>query len=179
VGRVIATDASPRAVRCAQDNLQRLHGAGRQALGEVEVVLADLFPQQELCDKADLVVCNPPWLPSPAGSALDAAVYDEDGRMLQGFLFGVAQRLVPGGQAWLILSDLAERLGLRTPNHLADAFAAAGLRVIARHDAKPLHHKARDAGDALFAARSQEVTTLWCLSQAHDHAAQWRATPAN
>lgn len=172
VGRVIATDNSPRAVRCAQENLQRLRAAARHPSCEVEVVLADLFPAPALCDKADLVVCNPPWLPSPAGSALDAAVYDEDERMLRGFLTGVAQRLTAGGQAWLVLSDLAERLGLRAPKALGDAIQAAGLRVIARHDASPLHRKSRDTGDALFAARSQERTTLWRLSLADGPAAQ-------
>jgi methylase of polypeptide subunit release factors len=172
VGRVIGTDASPRAVRCAQDNLQRLRDAARKPLCETEVMLADLFPPQGLCDKADLVVCNPPWLPSPAGSALDAAVYDEGGRMLHGFLAGVAERLTAGGQAWLILSDLAERLGLRTPCEVDDAVQAAGLRVIAKQAVKPQHSRSCDTGDALYAARSQEVTSLWCLSHARDHGAQ-------
>jgi hypothetical protein len=35
-------------------------------------------------------------------------VYDEGSRMLLGFLNGLAAHLAPGGEGWLILSDLAE-----------------------------------------------------------------------
>jgi len=63
-----------------------------------------------------LVVCNPPWLPGAVKTSLDAAIYDPESRMLTGFVTGVAKYLNPGGQAWLILSDLAELLNLREPS---------------------------------------------------------------
>ena len=47
----------------------------------------------------DLVVCNPPWLPARPTSVLEQAVYDEDSRMLRGFLAGLAQHLEEGGEA--------------------------------------------------------------------------------
>ena len=43
-----------------------------------------------------------------------ARLYDPDSRMLRGFLGGLAAHLAPGGEGWLVLSDLAEHLGLRT-----------------------------------------------------------------
>ena len=43
---------------------------------------------------------------------------------------------------------------------------AAGLRVLGRIDTRPRHAKAHDAGDALHAARSAEVTSLWRLAAA-------------
>ncbi len=165
VARVVATDLDERALACARANLQRL---GLQASpGEphtqgqvVELVQADLFPP----GRAQLVVCNPPWLPARASSPIEHAVYDEGSRMLRGFLNGLADHLAPGGEGWLIMSDLAERLGLRAPTELTDWVTAAGLRVVGQLNARPLHPKARDTSDPLHAARAAEVTSLWRLA---------------
>ncbi len=84
--------------------------------------------------------------------------------MLLGFLNGLAAHLVPSGEGWLILSDFAEHLGLRSRVDLLAAFATAGLKVVGRIDAKPRHPKASDAGDPLHFARAAEVTSLWRLA---------------
>lgn len=157
VDRVIATDQDPRALACARDNLARL-GLGQR----VEVVEADLFPP----GRAPLVVCNPPWLPARPASPIERAIYDEDSRMLRGFLAGLAGHLAPQGEGWLILSDLAEHLGLRTRDELLGCIDQAGLRVTAREDVRPRHPKAQDATDPLHAARVKEVTSLWRLAPA-------------
>ncbi len=154
VRRVVATDLDPRALACARDNLAQLGLAAR-----IDVVAADLFPE----GRAALVVCNPPWVPARPASPLEAAVYDADSRMLRGFLAGLAAHLAPGGEGWLILSDLAEHLGLRSRATLLEWIAAAGLAVAGRLDAKPGHPKAADAGDPLHAARAAEITSLWRL----------------
>lgn len=152
--RVVATDMDPRALGCARENIERL-GLGAQ----VEIVKADLFPEGQ----ADLVVCNPPWLPGKPSSAIEYAIYDPDSRMLRGFLSGLKAHLAPGGEGWLILSDFAEHLGLRSREQLLGWIAAAGLEVAGRHDVRPVHPKAQDADDPLHAARAQEVTSLWRL----------------
>ena len=157
VARVVATDQDPRALACASDNLARLGVAG-----QVQLVPADLYPE----GRASLIVCNPPWLPARPSSPLERAVYDEGGRMLEGFLAGLTAHLAPKGEGWLILSDLAERLGLRERAQLLAAFERHGLRVVSRIDAKPLHAKASDASDPLHAARATEVTSLWRLAPA-------------
>jgi methylase of polypeptide subunit release factors len=154
---VLATDHDPRALACARDNLERLGIASR-----VELQQADLFP----IGQAALIVCNPPWIPARPGSPLEHAVYDPDSRMLRGFLDGLCAQLAPGGEGWLILSDLAEHLGLRTRSQLQGAFEAAGLAVLERIDTRPTHPRAADAGDALHAARAAEVTSLWRLGAA-------------
>jgi len=79
-------------------------------------------------------------------------------------LRSLAEHLEPKGEGWLILSDLAEHLGLRARDELLAAIAAAGLKVVARMDAKPTHPKAADATDPLHAARAAEVTSLWRLT---------------
>ncbi len=154
VARVVATDQDPRALACACENLTRLGFAA-----QVDVVSADLFPP----GRAPLVVCNPPWIPARANSSLERAVYDPDSRMLMGFIGGLAAHLEPGGEGWLILSDLAEHLGLRTRAGLLAAIEAGGLTVSGRMDAKPGHPRAADAGDPLHAARAAETTSLWRL----------------
>ena len=157
VARIVATDLNPRALACARDNVRRL---GLQA--QVEIVEADLFP----AGVAPLIVCNPPWLPGKPSSALEHAVYDPDSRMLRGFLGGLRERLAPAGQGWLVLSDLAEHLGLRSRDDLLALFDAGGLVVRERLDIQPRHPKASDPGDPLAAARSREVTSLWRLAAA-------------
>ena len=155
VQRVVATDQDPRALACARENLARL-----DLQAQVEVLQADLFPP----GRAPLVVCNPPWVPARPSAPLEHAIYDEDSRMLRGFLAGLAQHLAPGGEGWLILSDLAEHLGLRTPGEVPALIEASGLRVVARKGVRPRHPKAGDAADALHAARAKEVTSLWRLA---------------
>jgi methylase of polypeptide subunit release factors len=155
IAHIVATDQDPRALACANDNLGRLGLAP-----QVEVLEADLFPT----GRAPLVVCNPPWLPARPSSAIEYAVYDPDSRMLRGFLAGLAAHLTPGGEGWLILSDFAEHLGLRTRDELLTWVDAAGLQVFGKLDIRPRHAKAGDAADPLYIARSAEVTSLWRLT---------------
>jgi SAM-dependent methyltransferase len=154
VARIVATDQDARALVCARENLQRLG-----VLTQVEIVEADLFPE----GRAPLIVCNPPWLPARPSAPIERAVYDEGSRMLLGFLGGLAAHLAPGGEGWLILSDMAEQLGLRSRAELLAAINGAGLKVLGRLDAKPEHPKAADATDPLHTARAAEVTSLWRL----------------
>ncbi|MDB5750643.1 MAG: methyltransferase-like protein [Ramlibacter sp.] len=157
IARIVATDLNPRALACARDNIRRL-----RLQGQIELVEADLFP----AGTAPLIVCNPPWLPGKPSSTLEHAIYDPDSRMLRGFLAGLRERLAPGGEGWLVLSDLAEHLGLRSREELLALFDAGGLAVRERLDIRPRHPKASDAGDPLASARSREVTSLWRLGAA-------------
>jgi len=157
VARVVAIDQDERALACARENIERL-----ELEVSVELLQTDLFPP----GKAPLVVCNPPWVPGKPSSALEYAVYDPDSRMLRGFLNGLAAHLEPGGEGWLILSDLAEHLKLRSRETLLAWIAAAGLKVLGRHDVKPTHAKASDPDDPLHAARAAELTSLWRLGAA-------------
>jgi len=154
IAQVIATDQNPRALACAVDNLTRL-GLAEQ----VTVMQADLFP----AGRAPLIVCNPPWVPAQPNSALDEAIFDPDNRMLRGFLAGLAAHLTPGGEGWLVLSDIAEHLGLRTRDELLAIIASAGLTVAGRLDVRPTHRRVSDTSDPLHAARAAEVTSLWRL----------------
>jgi SAM-dependent methyltransferase len=155
VQRIVATDQDPRALACARENAERL-GVGKQ----VKVVEANLFPEGQ----APLIVCNPPWVPARPSSPIECAIYDPDSQMLRGFLNGLVAHLSPGGEGWLILSDFAEHLGLRSRADLQSMFDAAGLTVLGRKDIRPRHGKPLDIADPLHTARVSEVTSLWRLA---------------
>ena len=193
IAHIIATDQDPRALVCARENLARLGLTGMEktspeneffharsltptlsreereqtnryasfmSAAQVEVVQADLFPE----GRAALIVCNPPWVPARPGSPLEYAVFDPESRMLKGFLGGLAAHLETGGEGWLILSDLAEHLGLRTRAELLALIETAGLQVLGKSDVKPHHPRVSDANDPLHAARKAELTSLWRLA---------------
>jgi len=154
VQEIIATDQDDRALQCAKKNIALL-GLGSQ----IEIMKANLFP----VGKASLVVCNPPWVPARPSSNLEHAVYDPESQMLKGFLAGLKDHLLPQGEGWLILSDLAEHLELRPRQELLSWIEDAGLAVLDRIDTKPKHPKAFDDSDSLHFARAAEITSLWRL----------------
>jgi methylase of polypeptide subunit release factors len=148
---VTASDLSPAALASAGADARRLGLEER-----ITVVQADLFPERSF----DLVVCNPPWVPAEALTPLDRAIYDPGGAFLARFLEGLPAHLVPGGEAWLVLSDLAERIGLRAPGEVEAMIARAGLAVAGGLEAVPTHPRSKDPADPLFEARSKEITSL-------------------
>ena len=154
VGKVLATEVDERALACARFNMEHLG-----LVDQVEVLQADLFGGF----KADLMVCNPPWLPAKPSAAIERAVYDENSQMLKAFLEGLASHLKPDGEGWLVMSDLAEHLQLRTRVALEQWIAAAGLQVVDRLDTAPKHRKVLDTQDPLHWARVKETTSLWRL----------------
>jgi SAM-dependent methyltransferase len=155
IEQIIGTDQDPRALECASANMQQL-GLGQQ----VAILNADLFPPE----KAALIVCNPPWLPARPSSPIERAIYDPDSLMLKSFLSQLKEHLLPEGEGWLILSDLAEHLQLRSRDELLSWIAASGLTVIEKRDARPNHPKVSDTSDPLHQARKAEVTSLWRLA---------------
>jgi release factor glutamine methyltransferase len=107
---VTATDISPEAVRVARRNLERL-GIG----GRVVVEQGDLYePLARMVDVQpfQLIVANPPYIPTAQIGELDRSVKDYeplealdgglDGLALhRRILAGAADRLVPGGRVYL------------------------------------------------------------------------------
>ena len=154
---VIGTDIDPRAVACAEENAKFFKVQGTFTVEE-----RPLFPK----GRADLVVCNPPWVPEPPKNRIDRAVFDEGSAVLTGFLEGLPKHLTPNGRGALLLSNLAELLGLREPGWLEAQFERCLLKVVAQFDMTAKHGKAKDKSDPLHAVRSKEVTTLYVLQVA-------------
>jgi release factor glutamine methyltransferase len=107
---VLATDISPAAVAVARRNIERLGLAGRVMVEE-----GDLYePLTRVVDARpfDLIVANPPYIPSMQLESLDRSVRDYepmaaldgglDGLTLhRRILQGAGARLVPGGRVYL------------------------------------------------------------------------------
>jgi release factor glutamine methyltransferase len=95
--RVIATDINPHAVKAARDS-------------GVEVIRTDLF--SGICSTFDLVLFNPPYLPTSPDERVDdwleyALDGGPDGRaVVRRFLSGVGRVLAPGGRVLLLVSSL-------------------------------------------------------------------------
>lgn len=145
--RVIATDISPLAVREAADRVRVVVGAAGGDVagsGRVEVVRADLFaPFRDA--SFDVVLCNPPYLPTDPDVEWDdwmerALSGGPDGRRLvDPFVDGVARVLRTGGRALLLISTLtdpaaveerAESNGLACEEVASEAFPFERLLVL-------------------------------------------------
>jgi methylase of polypeptide subunit release factors len=157
VPRVVATELEPRALQCAREN-----AAAFRLEDRVEIAECDLFPD----GRADLVVFNPPWLPERPHSRAERALFDPGHSLVHRFLRELPEHLSPGGEAWLLLSDLGERLGVTPPGLVREVAMAKGLAVVGESTAKARHRRAGDESDPLFAARSQETTHLYRLAPA-------------
>ena len=158
VANIVATDTNPRAIKCATENITTLG-----FIKAVKIVEANLYPE---IGRADLIVCNPPWIPASANSPIDLAIYDPKSQMLKCFLSGLVGHLNPKGEGWLIMSDIAEHLGLRSREALLAMFEATGLALIDKLDIRPTHPKVQDKTDTLYEARAKEVTSLYRLKAA-------------
>ncbi len=158
--RVIATDISNRAIKCARENIERLN-----LTEQIECVETHLFPKDAEGNpqQAALIVCNPPWLPSAPINIEEMPMYDTDGQMLQNFLKNVTAHLLPEGEVWLILSDLAERLKLRSREELLNSFAANALLVKGKIDLPARPPRTQSPSHPLYKLRSQEIISLWRL----------------
>lgn len=156
VPHIVATDNNPRAVQCARENVARLGFSS-----QIQIHLQDGFPD----GVADLIVCNPPWLPAKPTSAIETALYDPKHAMLHHVLREAKTHLSANGELWLIMSDLAEHLHLREKGCLKMWFEQYGWQIVAESHAQPQHRKATQSHDALAFARQQENTFLYCLKE--------------
>jgi len=188
--RVVLTDSNPHALACARDNLERMelmellkNDADDDNVVQLQQTHGEeMFPHSGQYDqKFDWIVCNPPWIPGPADSWLDQAVYDST-NFLPTFLSQVETYLRPQGQVWLVLSNFGELLGLRPPleellmrqqSHQGNS-NDSNLIIANVRETKPWHNKAnraRKSGeDELQRLRASEVTRLYTLMRASDAA---------
>ncbi|XXQ68697.1 methyltransferase [Neisseriaceae bacterium B1] len=157
IDTIWATDTNPRAIATAEANIARL-----AFQKQIKVLQQNLLPTET----ADIIICNPPWLPTKPTSDIETALYDPQHAMLRAVLQQAAAHLNPQGQLWLIMSDLAEHLGLREPNQLNQWFSDSDWQVVDTLSAKPQHAKAQDSSNPLAFARQQETTFLYVLQAA-------------
>ena len=134
VQRVVTTDNAPAALACAVDNFEQLG-----LIDRVELVAWHALPLWAgFADRLQSTLAT--------GQGSDVAGSQRSttrmAAMLREFLNGLADHLLPGGEGWLILSDLAEHLGLRTRAELLRQIETAGLRVLGRLERRALVRRA-------------------------------------
>jgi release factor glutamine methyltransferase len=124
VRSLLATDINPNAVRATK--AKTIEAKATRVKG-IEVVRADLF--QGIGGKFDLIIFNPPYLPTTVAERNDQWInYALDGgesgrETIDRFLKCLPDHLLPGGRALLLISSLT---GLKDVQEMA---IAAGLTV--------------------------------------------------
>lgn len=125
----IGTDLSPEAAKVARDNAARLGCGGRAAFAACDFSRA-------CAGGFDLVVCNPPYIPSGEIAALDPEVRDHDPRLaLDGGSDGLtAYRMLAGDVRRLLASrgQFVVEVGAGAAPAVTALFTTAGLRIAAR-----------------------------------------------
>lgn len=130
--RVLCTDINPFAVQLTCYNLEKNR---RLLKGSVEVRQGDLFSVLQRNETFDVIVFNPPYLPTSkkekVGGWFDAATDGgTDGlHVTTRFVCGVKKHLSPQGHAYVIFSSLSPRSTLE--NLLKKARFT--FEVVARH----------------------------------------------
>jgi len=113
--RVVCTDINPFAVRLVRQNIQRNRALLK---GSLEVRQGDLFSALSKNERFDLIVFNPPYLPSSKNDRSDhwfdvATDGGRDGlRVTRRFIQGVKPHFLNTGKAYFIFSSLSPRTAL-------------------------------------------------------------------
>ena len=103
-GKIIATDSNPNAIQSVQRDIERL----KEERGYLQNIIpkhGDLFGEET--EKADVIVCNPPWMLGEVRSKLDEAMYFENG-FFDRFFEQAHLRLQPNGRLVLIFSNVID-----------------------------------------------------------------------
>ena len=128
--RVIAVEASPAAAAIATANVTRL-----RLTGQVTVAVSDLFSGLRPT-RVDLIVANPPYLPTSTLGDLSPEVIDHEPRLaLDGGERGlrIIRRIVADAPAWLKPAGVLvmETAGGEQAHDTAQLFSTAGLTDVA------------------------------------------------
>jgi len=164
VKRVVASDSNPRAINSAFETFSRLH-----LLESVELQHTDGFPKTN--KEADLIICNPPWLPGKARTVMEESIYDYEHRMLKSFLQSAKRHLNEKGRVCLIMSNIAELLHLREPGFVSNLLEENGFEVEFQNsvesDEKRRNRRRKKKGLSVFKRSQPAVVDLESMKKKH------------
>lgn len=130
--RVVLADVSPAALHVAKENVQRCALGARALCVEADA----LAPAPAMMGSFDLIVCNPPYIPSGEIASLDASVRDHEPRLaLDGGEDGLKfYRAVLGGWKGLLRQSgwLLFEVGETQADDVEKLMRLAGLRSLGR-----------------------------------------------
>ena len=168
---ITAVDNNPRAVDSTRKNLMNVPDVvvGKSNLFEQVVRLDDMHEyspfHRQPHGKYDVIVFNPPWIPLSVRSraSLDSAIFDERHDTLRRFLRDVNKHLSPGGTVFLIVSDLAERLGLDAPDAVKQMIASTPDFAIVSTHVTPSYKTAEANASPLEKVRAEEKMIVFTI----------------
>ena len=126
--KLVAIDISPEALTVARENAARLNRAGRVEfrLGDLLTPLADMRP--------DLIVSNPPYIPSQDIASLEAGVRDHEPRLaLDGGADGLEAYRAIAAEALEHLEDhglVGLEIGFDQRDDVTQIFEEAGFSLL-------------------------------------------------
>ena len=122
---VLATDNNPKAVANVRLNARQL------ALDHIVETRgpADLFDSVQ-GENFHVILFNAPWIQGEPQTLYDTANYDPGYQVLDGFLKNASAHLTPDGVILLQYSDVSQRRGENSMEHLKESVAANGLRIV-------------------------------------------------
>lgn len=149
-----ASDNNPNAIIGMKEELKR------KKIANIHLLYGDFFAENE--ESQDLIVFNPPWLPSTGNiENLDAAIYYDD-QLFPAFFKQAQQQLNPHGELILIFSNLAQ---ITHPNsiHPIEEELKNGNRFAKKDLFKKKVTAASEKTKRNLKRRSSELVELWVL----------------
>ena len=160
VNEVTAIDINPNAILSIREDMNRMDLDSAM----LKTMQSDLF--NEIDEKSELIVFNPPWLPADSESeGLDEAIYYESG-FFERFFEGAYNSLKPDGRIVILFSNLATVEGYHSEHPVISELALHNrfkkIDLIKRKSAKKSKKtKRRDN-------RKNEYIELWELRRYSD-----------
>jgi len=122
--KVVCTDINPHAIALTRKNYQLNH---QLIKGNVEVRSGDLFSVVRSDEYFDIIIFNPPYLPTKKEDRIGGAGWFDvatdggaDGLVAtKRFLKGLSKHLAKNGSAYIVFSSLSNRIKLE--NYISDA----------------------------------------------------------
>lgn len=153
---VHATDINPNAVYSAGHEIRKRNLSGRCVI-EKAVFSGSFEP-----GKNDLVVFNPPWIPEPPETSLEAATYYEP-KFFESFFEHIHQKFEPKTTLVLLFSNFAQVAGLSKSHPLEQEIQGHKRFVLLERRSRPVNQTLSDRKNWLAAIRKKERVELWIL----------------
>lgn len=113
------TDTNPNAIIGLREAM-----TGTKLAAKIELAYGHLFSTWD--QQTELIVFNPPWLPSSRElDRLDEAIYYND-QLFAEFFREAKQRLLPGGRVVLLFSNLGQITNVTTAHPIAEELTSGG-----------------------------------------------------
>jgi len=154
---VSATDINPNAIVSVLEN-----AVANDRIARLNLEMTDLFGDHT--EKQDLIVFNPPWIPSVKyGNAIDEAVYYQDRSLFERFFEGASKRLKNEGQLIFIFSNFAQINHLAEDHPVENELEKGGRFHLA--EKKTMRVKAASSRTKRTDHRNDEEVELWVLQK--------------